>query len=200
MEILQDRARNEADTPAASVLDMQIARRVRARRLELGLTIEALAERSGVSRATISKIERAETSPAAVLLARLSNALDVTLSRFFGDDAEEGPLVRAATRQPWCDPATGYIRRNVSPASAPADIVEVMLPAGAEVSHDNAVPLNLTQLVWVFEGRLAMIVDGAPYELGPGDCLQMRLDRPISFRNPSGAETRYAVILVRAAR
>jgi transcriptional regulator with XRE-family HTH domain len=177
--------------------DRRIAQRVKANRLALALTIDALAERSGVSRAMISKVERAEVSPTAVLLGKLSNALDLTLSQLFSDEGDEGPLVRASTRKPWRDPATGYIRRNVSPASFPADIVEVTLPAGASVTHDNAVPLHLTQLVWIFEGCLTLVIDATPNDLEPGDCLQMRLDRPISFQNRTGQDTRYAVILAR---
>ncbi len=180
--------------------DQRIAHRVKTKRLAMDLTIDMLAARSGVSRAMISKVERAEVSPTAVLLGKLSNALDVTLSQLFSDDSEEGPLVRAATRKPWRDPATGYIRRNVSPVSAPVDIVEVTLPAGASVTHDNAVPLHLTQLVWVFEGKLTLQIDGTASDLGVGDCLQMRLDRPISFQNLSGADVRYAVILARGSR
>ena len=180
--------------------DQRIARRVKARRLALALTIDVLAERSGVSRAMISKVERGETSPTAVLLGKLANALDVTLSQLFSDETEEGPLVRAQTRKAWRDPATGYLRRNVSPASAPVDVVEVTLPSGASVTHDNAVPMHLTQLVWVFDGHLTLVIDGTPYELGPGDCLQMRLDRPISFQNHTSADVRYAVVLARGSR
>jgi transcriptional regulator with XRE-family HTH domain len=180
--------------------DARIASRVKALRLAGGFTIDGLAEKSGVSRAMISKIERGDVSPTAVLLAKLSNALDVTLSQLFRDGEDDGMLVRAASRRVWRDPATGYIRRNVSPVSSPVDIVDVTLPPGAQVTHDNAVPLHLTQLVWVFEGQLTMSIDGFAHVLGAGDCLQMRLDRPISFQNQSVWNVRYAVILARGSR
>ncbi len=180
--------------------ESRIASRVKALRVAAGYTIDGLAERSGVSRAMISRIERGEASPTAVLLARLSSALDVTLSKLFRDEGEAGLLVRAATRPSWRDPATGYVRRNVSPVSSPVDIVDVTLPPGARVTHDNAVPLHVTQLVWVFSGQLTMHVDGAIHVLGQGDCLQMRLDQPISFQNRSDLDVRYAVLLGRSNR
>jgi transcriptional regulator with XRE-family HTH domain len=180
--------------------DARIASRVKALRLAGGFTIDGLAEKSGVSRAMISKIERGDVSPTAVLLAKLSNALDVTLSQLFRDGDDEGMLVRAASRRIWRDPATGYIRRNVSPVSSPVDIVDVTLPPGAQVTHDNAVPLHLTQLIWVFEGQLTMNIDGVTHVLGAGDCLQMRLDRPISFQNQTVWNVRYAVLLARGSR
>jgi transcriptional regulator with XRE-family HTH domain len=181
-------------------LDTRIAARVKTLRASLGLTIDALAERSGVSRAMISKVERCETSPTAVLLGRLANALGTTLSQLFSDTAEQGPLVRAASRPVWRDPATGYLRRVVTPETYPADIVDVTLPPGVSVTYDNAVPINLDQVIWVLEGQLSMTVDGEAHDLGQGDCLQMRLDKPLTFANRSAMHTRYAVILARGIR
>jgi transcriptional regulator with XRE-family HTH domain len=179
-------------------LDQRIAARVRAARLAAGLTLDGLAERSGVSRAMISRVERAESSATAVLLGRLANGLGATLSEFFREEAGEQPLVRAADQPVWRDPATGYLRRNVTAGAGGIDIVDVMLPPGASVTYDNAVaPLKADQVVWVLEGRLRMAVGDAIADLGPGDSLAMRLDRPIRFHNISAADVRYAVVVRR---
>src|SRR5215510_10519495 len=58
-------------------LNQRIAERVRDLRTARGLTLETLAERSGVSRSMISLIERGESSPTAVLLERLAAGLGV---------------------------------------------------------------------------------------------------------------------------
>ena len=60
--------------------DAALAAAVAAARAAQGLSASALAERSGVSRAMIAKIERAEAQPTAALLGRLSGALGLTLS------------------------------------------------------------------------------------------------------------------------
>ena len=52
--------------------DAALAAAVHAAREAQGLSTSALAERSGVSRAMIAKIERAEAQPTAALLGRLS--------------------------------------------------------------------------------------------------------------------------------
>ncbi len=183
--------------PDAQPLDARIGSRLKALRLGAGLTIDGLAAASGVSRAMISRIERGEASPTAALLARLANALGTTLSQFFGDGLEHGPLARAAARPVWRDPATGYLRRAVTPDSFPADIVDVTLPPGVAVTYDNAVPLAIEQAVWVLDGGLELTFGEDVHDLGIGDCLQMRLDRPITFRNRTQADVRYAVVLAR---
>jgi len=56
-------------------LDIAIGTRLRNLRITRSLTLDELAAEAGVSRAMISRIERAEASPTAALLARLCAAL-----------------------------------------------------------------------------------------------------------------------------
>src|SRR5882757_4637094 len=109
-------------------LNRRIAERVRDLRAGRGLTLEALAERSGVSRSMISTIERGESSPTAVLLEKLAAGLGVTLAAMFeGARAGGAPVARRGEQPEWRDPESGYVRRNVSPAGvgSPIRIVEV---------------------------------------------------------------------------
>ena len=136
----------EAAVPTAtSGVSHHIPERVRRLRSSQGLSLQALAKRSGVSRSMISLIERGETSPTAVVLEKLAAGLGVTLPSLF--DAPAGGLeARARSRvarrgdQPeWQDPASGYVRRNVSPAGVPQpmQIVEVLFPPGGRVAFEN---------------------------------------------------------------
>src|SRR5215472_7394067 len=137
-------------------LDQRIAQRVRDLRAARGLTLEALAERSGVSRSMISLIERGESSPTAVLLERLATGLNVPLAALFDTpSASRDPVARRADQPRWRDPESGYVRRNVSPAGfpTPIQIVEVEFPRGARVAFDTGVrDSRVHQLVWVLEG------------------------------------------------
>lgn len=181
-----------------------LSKRIRAARAQRGWTLERLAEASGVSRAMISKIERGEVSPTAVILARLAAGLGVSLASLFSDDtaaqSAPSPLARERAGARWRDPATGYVRRNVSPAAArgAAEIVDVTFPAGARVMFDNATATpDLAQQVWVIEGQMDMTVGEETTHLEAGDCLLMRLDRPLVFHNPTDRPARYAVVLSR---
>ncbi len=184
-----------------SAIDSSLAERVRRVRLARGWTLDELADASGVSRAMISKIERAEASPTAAVLARLAGGLGVTLASLFTEATRDGsPLARAADQPVWTDPATGYVRRNVSPpgAQGAAEIVEVTFPPGGRVLFDNAPGWHgVTQQVWVLAGRIEMSVGLETTPLGPGDCLFMRVDQPLAFHNPGDEPARYAIVLSR---
>jgi transcriptional regulator with XRE-family HTH domain len=183
-------------TPASPDIDAIIASRVRDRRTDLGLTIDELAKTSGVSRAMISKIERRETSPTATLLGRLCSALGMPMSAMFTAAEETAPVRRHAQRSIWRDPASGYVRSSVTPDVGPADIVEVVMPAGGDVSYDNMTPVSFEQYIWILEGALEVTYGDTPTLLAAGDCLHVRLDKQTRFYNPSPQETRYAVVLI----
>ena len=180
-------------------LSTALASTTRAARRDRGLSAEALAERSGVSRAMIGKVERGEAQPTAALLGRLSAALGLTLSELVARAEGDGRrLVRAADQPMWIDPESGYRRRAVSPVpGGPLELVEVELPAGAEVAYPAEVYAFIHQQIWMLEGRLRFREATAVHELDPGDCLQLGPPAPCAFENPGREPCRYLVALTR---
>jgi transcriptional regulator with XRE-family HTH domain len=186
---------------APTGLNRRIALRVRELRGERGLSLEELAAKSGVSRSMISLVERGESSPTAVVLEKLATGLGVMLASMFdtpaADRAAGAPVARRAHQPEWQDPASGYVRRNVSPPGVPQPmhIVDVRFPAGGRVAFETgARAARVFQQVWVIEGAIDVTVGRDRHSLREGDCLAMELDRPTMFHNPTRKTTRYAVV------
>ena len=184
-------------------INTRIARRVRELRDAQGLSLDALAERSGVSRSNISLIERGQSSPTAVVLDKLSTGLGVTVASLFeGSEssramAELSPVARVAEQSVWTDPASGYVHRNVSPpARSPSQLVDGVFPAGQRVAYDTAArEVEVHQQVWMIDGVMEVTVGDVAWRLESGDCLAMRLNQPIVYRNPTRKPARYLVAL-----
>jgi transcriptional regulator with XRE-family HTH domain len=161
--------------------------------------MDDLSGRSGVSRSTLSRIERGEVHPTATVLNQVCSAYGLTLSRLFSE-VEDGPpgLVRVAEQPVWTDPASGFVRRSVSPPhpGLRAEVVAGELPPGAVIDYDRPPVHGLEQHVWVQEGTLALTTDGAEHLLGPGDCLRFRVTGPTRFRSPGAGAVRYLVVAV----
>ncbi len=188
---------------AASDLNHRIAERVRELRAAQGLSLDALAGKSGVSRSMISLIERGESSPTAVVLEKLAAGLGVTLPSLFDPPAAaagaaDGPVSRREDQAEWRDPASGYVRRNISPPGViqPMQIVEVHFPPGGRVAFENVGrDARVHQQIWVLEGTMDVAVGEDRHRLREGDCLAMELDRPTMFHNPTRKPARYAVVI-----
>lgn len=180
-------------------LSAALAATVQSARLARDLSASGLAERSGVSRAMIGKIERGEAQPTAALLGRLSAALGMTLSELVARaEAGQPRLVRAADQPTWTDPVSGYRRRAVSPVTGgPLELVEVVLPPGAEVPYAADVYAFLHHQIWVLEGHLRFREGDLVHELDPGDCLLLGPPEPCAYVNPTTEDCRYLVALAK---
>jgi transcriptional regulator with XRE-family HTH domain len=184
-------------------INQLIAQRLRELRDARGLSLAALAERSGVSKSNISLIERGESSATATVLDKLTAALGVTVASLFEKPAQDAPspVSRAQDQPVWTDPGSGYTRRNLSPGSySPIQLVEVSFPAGQRVAYETGTrEVDVHQQVWIIEGTMEVTVGGTLWTLETGDCLAMRIDQPIAFHNPGDKPARYLVSLVTQA-
>ena len=190
-----------AVSPAAAGNDIErrIAQRLARLRVERGWSLDALAERTGISRATLSRLERSELSPTAAMLDRLCTVYGWTLSRLMVEAETRPPnLVAAADQAEWKDPESGYRRRAVSPPAAGlrGELVEVHMPAGASVSFDASPIAGVEHHLWMLEGSLTLEAEGSPFRLRAGDCLRYVRAGPTRFHSTGNREARYVVAIV----
>lgn len=189
-------------TPApvvAEPIEHRIAQQLAALRAERGWSLEALAERTGISRATLSRLERSELSPTAAMLGRLCTIYGWTLSRLMAEVETRPPSLVPASQQPqWKDPDSGYRRRVVSPPAQElrGELVEVHMPAGASVSFDASPIVGLEHHLWMLEGSLTLEVEGSVFRLRAGDCLRYVLTGATRFQGTGKREARYVIAIV----
>ena len=191
-------------TREAGAIDQDIDRRIAQRLVQLradrSWSLDELAGHTGISRPTLSRIERSELSPTAAMLGALCSAYGWTLSRLMADaEARPPQLVRAAEQAEWTDPESHYRRRIVSPPSPDlrGELVEVHVPAGATVSFEAAPIQGLEHHLWMIEGTMRIDVDDATFDLRAQDCLRYVLTGPSRFRNTGKRPARYLVAMVR---
>jgi transcriptional regulator with XRE-family HTH domain len=190
-----------ASSPAATdhEIERRIAERIARLRAERGWSLDALAERTGISRATLSRLERSELSPTAAMLGKLCSVYGWTLSRLMAEAETRPPnLVPLIAQTIWKDPESGYRRRAVSPPGPGlrGELVEVHMPAGASVSFDASPIPGLEHHLWMLQGSLALEVDGSLFRLRAGDCLRYVLAGPTRFQGTGKREARYLVAIV----
>jgi transcriptional regulator with XRE-family HTH domain len=181
-------------------MEQRMAAGLKQRREQLGLTVGELAERSEVSRAMISKIERREVSPTAVLLGRLCNGLGITLSSLIAsaESPAAPPLLRAEEQPVWRDPQTGLVRTMVNPPHrGKVEIVRIELPSGAEVHYREQLQLSYEQQVLVLVGKLTLQVGVESMELNVDDCIHLQTNVSLTFTNRGRSACRYLVVINR---
>ncbi|MFI6123190.1 helix-turn-helix domain-containing protein [Streptomyces sp. NPDC051064] len=188
----------EPEVPHDSV-DDRLAARLGALRTERGWSLDELSRRAGVSRSTLSRLERGELSPTTAVLGQLCTVYGRTMSRLLMEVEAEPPQLVPAARQPvWRDEPSGFVRRSVSPPhpGLRAEVIEGTLDAGAALSYENAPVPGVEQHIWVLEGTVEITVGGTTHTVREGDCLRFRLRGPSHFRCPGPLRVRYALMIV----
>jgi transcriptional regulator with XRE-family HTH domain len=206
-------------TATASAIDLQIAERLKTLRNKGGMTLQDLATLSGVSRAMISKIERAEASATAALLHKLCTALQISLSDLLVPaPSQHHPIMRRAQRVRWQDPATGFVREIVTPrvTASRVEVVEVSLPPKALVHYQSysangpvegvtsQPPGGYAQYIVAQTNGLRITQNGSIRLSGgeaftttliAGDAMHMEATGAFSFENVLDTPCKYLVIL-----
>ncbi|MFJ5535316.1 helix-turn-helix domain-containing protein [Streptomyces sp. NPDC093261] len=180
-------------------VDARLAARLAELRAEHGWSLGELADRSGVSRSTLSRAERAEISPTASMLNRLCGVYGRTMSQLLSEvETEPAQMVPAADQAIWQDAASGFVRRSVSPPhpGLRGELVEGRLAAGADIAYDRPPVPGLEQHIWVLDGVLEVTAQDMEHRLAAGDCLRLRVWGPTRFRCPGPGDVRYALVVV----
>jgi transcriptional regulator with XRE-family HTH domain len=182
----------------AAVSSEQLGGRVKELRGRRSLTLEALAERSGVSRAMISKLERGEKNPTLVVAAKLAEGLGVTLSQLVGtEERREVVVVPREGRMVMRDPETGFERQLLSPAffGRGVEFVRNEIPEGSTSGEFPPHRKGVAEHVVVERGRLRALLGGEEYLLEEGDAVYFEADVPHRFDNAGEGKCSYYLVI-----
>jgi len=182
----------------AAVSSEQLGERVKELRGGRGLTLEALAERSGVSRAMISKLERGEKNPTLVVAAKLAEGLGVTLSQLVGvEERREVVVVPKEGRMVMRDPETGFERQLLSPTfvGRGVEFVRNSIPEDSTSGEFPPHRKGVVEYVVVERGTLRATLGGEEYLLEEGDALYFEADVGHRFDNASEGECSYYLVI-----
>lgn len=186
-------------SPDVEPVDLRIAALLNMLRGERGWTLDELAGRSGVSRATLSRLENAEVSPTAVVLSRLCAAHGIPVSRLMQlAEAAFPALITRDEQMLLSDPRAEFERRSVSPPAAAlsGEVAECRLGPGTRTEQETSRRPGLEHHLLLVFGRLSVALDGAAHALKPGDCLRYRASGPIAFETPADSAARYYLFTV----
>ena len=160
--------------------------------------MDVLAERSGVSRAMISKLERGEKYPTLVIAAKVAAGLEISLSHLIGgEERRKVVVVPRDRRMVMRDPVTGFERQLLSPSFGGRGI-EFLRNVVPEDSTSGDFPPHrrgVEEYVVVERGRLRAVLGGEEYLWEEGDALYFEADVAHRFDNAGVGECSYYLVI-----
>jgi len=177
----------EQQTDLAPVVGSNL-RRLRTRR---GLSLERLAQISGVSRAMLGQIELGQSAPTINVLWKIARALEVTFSALISARTQSGALVlRSSEAKILTSKDRSFSSRALFPFDEPrrVEFYELRLAPGS-VEDADAHPPGTSENLVVTAGAIEIDVAGDTHRLEAGDSILFEADTPHAYRNPGRTES-----------
>lgn len=193
-----DPAGHAATDPAA------IGVRVKALREGMGLSLRDLAERSGVGAATLSQVERGESSPTLTVASRIAEGLELTLSQLLRlEEGRHVVIVRAGSGRRSSRP--GHEIEELTPPlpGQRADVSRHRLDPGRATGGEGDPPIHepgSRETVVVLSGTVELAIDGERHPLDAGDSATFDADLPHALGNPGTAPAEILAVIAAGLR
>jgi len=167
----------------AATAGQALTRNLRRIRLERGLSAAELARAAGVSKATISSVERGLGNPAVDTVWALAQALGLPFGALFDDDGRDLVQVRRIDDAPVVSSQRGFIGRQLLTLSRSGQIELYVLAVAAGACRNAAPhPAGVVEHVIVLEGRAEVGPDDEPSVVEARDYVRFLADRPHHYR------------------
>lgn len=174
---------------------MKLGRKIKSVRTGKGITIQDIAERSGLSKGFLSQVENDKTSPSLNTLERIADALETPLTYLLLGERHQPALVRRGERQVLIDEASQGRVEYLSPISGRSlQMVVVELPGGCAIG-DDAHEHEGEEVCWVLSGSVRMRQGETVAVVGEGDAFHWDGSVPHVIENPGAGAARLLVAM-----
>ncbi len=176
---------------------------VRRRRRARGLTLEGLAEASGVSATMLSEVERGVKNPTVRLAYQVARALGCTLTDLLEDEAiPTANLIRADARRRLVDPESGVERCGLTHElmRPGVELVWYVVPPGCSAGEMEPNRPGIVEVLTVLRGTLTMRLGSQVHRLGAHDTIAYGAQVVMEYRNEGDQECEILLVCDRAGR
>jgi len=185
------------DDVGAAELGRGVAENLRQRRKARHMSLDDLAQASGVSRAALSQIETCKSNPTLGVLWKIAVGLQIPFAELIGAPKPGVTVLRRNDAQVLRSVDGKLESRALAPAGASPTVELYELRLSARSSHISEPHAPGThELLVVLSGMVRLHVADEAYELAAGDSIAFPADRPHAYENPGGAEGRYHNVIV----
>jgi transcriptional regulator with XRE-family HTH domain len=191
-----------AAEPEKEAVSRTVGDNLRRLRTEQGLSLDKLAQRSGVSRAMLGQIELGQSAPTINVLWKIVAALEVPFSALLTSGAAAPvTLVRAKTSKSLVSFDGTFRSRALFPFDEKrnVELYELRLAAGGREDAEAHAPGTTENLV-VASGRVALEVAGETHQLEEGDAIFFAADRPHAYVNPGAKPATMYLVMTYAQK
>ena len=171
-------------------MSSRISENLRQIRKEKKLSLDSMAEQTGVSKSMLGQIERGESSPTVATLWKIATGLHISFTALLEGRQTETQLIRKGEVSPLLSDEGRF---RLFPFF-PYDAESIELEPGTRsesVPHED----GTEEFVLVFEGALRLTVDGVEYVVEAGEGIRYLANKPHIYECHGTQKTKICMVI-----
>jgi len=174
----------------------RVGRNLQAIRKSRGLSLENVAELSGVSKAMIGQIERGESNPTISVLWRIVNGLGISFTALIEQSEPAVSVVSADALEPFTEENGAFMSYPYFPYDLRTKFECFFVRMRPGCVHESE-PHNdgVEEYLLIRSGTLVLTVGEERYEAKAGEAIRFAANRPHRYENPGSESTEYFAVI-----
>lgn len=173
-----------------------VAGNVRRIRLSRGLTLDAAAAETGVSRSMLAQLEKGEVNPTVSVLWKIANGYRVSFTSLLESEGERVSLLRAGDTPPLSEDGGRYLNYPVFgfDEKRQFETYRIVIEPGGSLSAGGHLK-GSEEYITVFSGEVAITAGDEHFDLAEGDSIRFLADVQHSYRNTGSGRAQLSMLI-----
>ncbi|MFC3885472.1 helix-turn-helix domain-containing protein [Bacillus songklensis] len=167
----------------------EIYKKIRELRLQKGLTLKELSERTELSISFLSQVERGATSLAITSLKKIADALNIKISEFFDDTPNENYMVKASEQKPFNIKGSEFTYVRLNGEFTGRTLEPILVTLAPSQKQTQKYGHSGEEFYYVLKGFVIFNIDGKEYVIREGDSIHFPSTCPHTVENPFNEES-----------
>ena len=177
-------------------INLIIAKNLKSYRDDKKLSLERVAELTGVSKTMIGQIERGESSPTITTIWKIVNGLKISFTALINNPQPATKVILKSEVHTLAEDDGKYRVYPYFPFQDDRrfEIYSIEIEIGGFLNADSHGE-GTEEFLTVFDGELTVSTDGSEYKLNSGDSIKFKADAPHSYHNFGETLTRLSMVI-----
>lgn len=177
-------------------VDQNIAANLKRIRKEKSMSLDVLAEKTGVSKSMLGQIERGESNPTVATIGKIVEGIKISFEDLIYRKEDTAVLIDKENIPPCKEEKDAYLVKEILPYDRKRsfEIYHYEIEPGNSCDGEKQAEVE-SCFVTVLQGRLSIVIEDKNYELEQGKALQFEADRDWYYRNRSVEKAVFEVVL-----
>lgn len=173
-----------------------VANNLKAIREEKKLSLDKVAELTGVSKSMLGQIERGESNPTITTVWKIANGLKISFTALINTPQQDTAIIGRNEVKPLIEDNGKYRIYPYFPYEDGRrfEMYSVEIDKGGYLSAD-AHTEGTQEFITVYDGELTIRVNNQEFAVKEGDSIRFRADKPHAYHNSGGKLTRLSMVI-----